>query len=161
MKLLANAAATVRTALLAVGLLQLPAFAADQPLPPGTDKFAAVRTSIAKRDWDGAIRELRNLNDVSNADWNNLMGYSLRKSGSPDFAASERYYDIALRIDPQHRGALEYSGELYLMTGDLSKAQERMAALENLCVLPCAERLTLRDAIERYKAAGNRYESDY
>ncbi|MET0543858.1 MAG: tetratricopeptide repeat protein [Variovorax sp.] len=147
-------------ALLALCLLA-PAWPADQPVPPGTDKLATVRASLAKHEWDDAIRELRNINDVSSADWNNLMGYSLRKSGSPDFAASERYYNIALRIDPQHRGALEYSGELYLMTGNLPKAEERMAALEALCVLPCAERLTLRDSIERYKAAGNRYESDY
>jgi hypothetical protein len=57
------------------------------------------------------------------------MGYSLRKGATPDFAGAEKFYNEALRIDPKHRGALEYSGELYLRTGDLARAEQRLAAL--------------------------------
>ena len=84
------------------------------------------------------------------------MGYSLRKSARPDYAGAEKYYDEALRIEPQHRGALEYSGELYLITGNLPKAETRLAALEKACRLPCEEYTDLKQSVERYKANGNK-----
>src|SRR3979490_2510669 len=105
------------------------AFAADTaPSPqPAPDKLSAVREQIAAKNFPGAIDELKRLNDSGDADWNNLMGYSLRKGPTPDFAGAEKFYNEALRIDPRHRGALDYSGELYLQTGDLAKAQHRLA----------------------------------
>lgn len=131
------------------------AFAADNdPLP--NDKLAPARAQIAANQWRGAIDELKKINDTGSADWNNLMGYSLRKAKTPDYDASERYYNEALRIDPKHRGALEYSGELYLIKGDLAKAEERLAALDKVCRLPCAEYTDLKKAIAAYKANGNK-----
>ena len=143
-------------ALVALALHQ-PGVAAETPAAPGTDKLAPVKAQIAQRNWSEAIQELKNINDVSSADWNNLMGYSLRKSAPPDYAAAERHYNLALRIDPKHRGALEYSGELYLMMDDLQKAEERLAALSKACFFPCEEHTDLKRAVERYKAAGNKY----
>jgi opacity protein-like surface antigen len=127
------------------------------------DTLAAARAQIAARNWSGAIDELKRVNATGSADWNNLMGYSLRKSKTPDLAASEKYYNDALRIDPQHRGTLEYSGELYLMKGDLSKAEQRLAALDAACNKACPEYADLKRAIERYKASGQKYvaSSDY
>ena len=84
------------------------------------------------------------------------MGYCHRKAATPDLAAAESYYDAALRIDPQHRGALEYSGELYLMTNQLPRAEERLAALDKACG-GCEELKDLREAVASYKANGNRY----
>jgi tetratricopeptide (TPR) repeat protein len=100
---------------------------------------------------------LKEVNNPGSADWNNLMGYSHRKARTPDLAAAERYYDAALRIDARHRGALEYSGELYLMMGRLDKAEQRLAALAQACNATCAEHKQLQDAIARYKANGNRH----
>ena len=145
-------------ALLAVSLSN--AFAADSA-PAANDKLAAARSQIAAKQWDGAIAELKRVNDAGSADWNNLMGYSLRKAQTPDLAASEKFYDEALRIDPKHRGTLEYSGELYLMKGDLPMAEQRLAALDKICRLPCAEYTDLKKAIARYKATGSRAASDY
>jgi len=130
-------------------------FAADNE-PAPNDKLAPVRAQIAAKQWRGAVEELNRINDTGSADWNNLMGYSLRKAKTPDYEAAERYYDAALRIDPKHRGALEYSGELYLMKGDLPKAEERLAALDKICRLPCAEYTDLKKAIAAYKANGNK-----
>ena len=76
---------------------------------------------------------------------------------TPDYAAAERFYDTALRIDPNHRGALEYSGELYLMLGNLPKAEERRERLARLCAPPCEQLEKLSKAIDNYKAAGNKY----
>jgi tetratricopeptide (TPR) repeat protein len=140
-------------ALAATFLLQ-PAFAADSASTPPALRLAAARSQIEAKNWSGAIAELKRINDTGNADWNNLMGYSLRKSKTPDYAAAERFYDTALRIDPNHRGALEYSGELYLVLGDLPKAEERRSRLARLCAPPCEQLEALTKAIERYKAAG-------
>ena len=132
--------------------------AADtEPAPASKDKLASARSLITEHRWAAAIDELKRINEASSADWNNLMGYSLRKAKTPDYAAAERFYDAALRIEPQHRGALEYSGELYLMTGNLAKAEARLAALDKACRLPCEEYTDLKKAVERYKANGNRY----
>lgn len=146
---------------LALSLLAL-SFAAAQaadvsPEPASKDTLAGARAQIAAKNWSGAIAELKRVNDTGSADWNNLMGYSLRKAKVPDLAGSEKYYDAALRIDPKHRGTLEYSGELYLMKGDLPKAEQRLAALDAACSHSCEEYADLKRAIERYKAAGQKY----
>ena len=134
------------------------AFAADVVATPSKpDVLAPARAQIAQRNWQGAIDELKKVNDPSNADWNNLMGYSLRKADAGNAGEAEKFYDEALRIEPRHRGALEYSGELYLMTGNLAKAEERLAALDKACFLPCEEYSDLKKAVARYKAAGNKY----
>src|SRR5467141_213499 len=129
--------------------------------PRAPDKLDGVRAQISAKNWSGAIDELKRLNDSGNADWNNLMGYSLRKAPTPDFAGAEKFYDEALRIDPRHRGALEYSGELYLQTGDLARAEQRLAALDKACRFGCSEYSDLKKAIAQYKANGGKASSSY
>ena len=147
--------------LLTAGALALTihtAFAADtEPSPAAADKLGPARAQIAAKQWRGAIDELKRINDVGSADWNNLMGYSLRKAKTPDYEGAEKYYNDALRIDPRHRGALEYSGELYLIKGDLAKAEERLQALDKACRLPCDEYTDLKKAVQAYKSNGNKY----
>lgn len=120
------------------------------------DVLVTARQQIAAKLWPQALAELKRVNDTSSADWNNLMGYSLRKSSPPDLAGSEKFYNEALRIDPKHKGALEYSGELYLMKGDLLTAEKRLAALNKACTFGCDEYTDLKKAVERYKANGNK-----
>lgn len=143
----------------ALGLAAPAAWAADTSPSPSAapDKLAAARDLIQQDKWVAAIEELKRVDDRSSADWNNLMGYSHRKAKVPDYAAAERYYNEALRIDPKHKGALEYSGELYLMLNQLPQAEARLAALDKVCMLPCAEYTDLKSAIARYKAHGNSY----
>ena len=151
----ALAGASLLGALLSVGS----AHAADYSPSPAQDALAQARSMIAAKRWEGAIEELRRVNATGNADWNNLMGFAMRKQKTPDLAAAERHYNEALRIEPKHRGALEYSGELYLMKGDLPTAEQRLAALDKACLLPCSEYTDLKRAVERYKAAGNQYQA--
>ena len=144
-------------ALLALVALS-PAWAADTPEPTAKgNNLTAARAQIAQKNWPAAVAELKKVNDTGSADWNNLMGYSMRKSAMPDYAAAEAFYNEALRINPQHRGALEYSGELYLITNDLPKAEARLAALDKACALPCDEYTQLKNSVARYKANGNKY----
>ncbi len=132
-------------------------FAVDSGGSSTSDKLSPARARIAEKNWPAAIEELKKVNDTGSADWNNLMGYSLRKTGAANYGESEKFYNEALRINPKHRGALEYSGELYLMTGNLAMAEERLAALDKACFLPCEEHSDLKKAVARYKAAGNKY----
>jgi len=152
-----------RTLITGALLFATSAFAAGALSEPerSPDKLEGVRAQIAAKNFPGAIDELKRLNDTGDADWNNLMGYSLRKAPTPDFAGAEKFYNEALRIDPRHRGALEYSGELYLQTGDLARAEQRLAALDKACFLPCAEYSDLKKAIAQYKAGGKTNSSSY
>ena len=127
--------------------------AADPPSMAGaeSDQLASARSKIAAGDWQAAIRELNRVSDARSADWNNLMGYSHRKMKAPDYAAAERYYDAALRIEPQHRGALEYSGELYLLLNKLPLAEARLQTLGMACARQCEEYADLAKAIAAFK----------
>lgn len=130
-------------------------FAADSGASTAaTDNLATARARIADKNWPVAIEELKRVNDTGSADWNNLMAYSLRKSGAANYAAAEKFYNEALRIDPKHRAALEYSGELYLAMGNLPKAEQRLATLDKLCLFPCEEYTDLKKAVASYKAEG-------
>ena len=89
------------------------ALAADMtPAPAPAAKAAPVgnlataRALIADSKWTAAVSELERVNDTGNADWNNLMGYTLRKSGAGKWVASEKYYDAALKINPQLTSSL-------------------------------------------------------
>jgi Flp pilus assembly protein TadD len=148
---------------LLLALAAAPAWAVDMTPPSEpeaaapVDRLASARGHIKARRWPDALAELRRVNDSGNADWNNLMGFVLRKQAPPDLAGAERHYDAALRIAPEHRGALEYSGELYLIKGDLAKAEQRTAQLSRACASACEEYVDLKKAVERYKAAGNKF----
>ena len=70
-----------------------------------------------------------------------------------DLPGAIGHYATALQFKPDHRGALEYSGELYLMKGELPKAEERLATLAKVCG-NCEEHQDLKGATERYRKAG-------
>jgi Flp pilus assembly protein TadD len=142
------------TAALALSIGTVSAADTTPASPAAADKLAPARAAIKAQQWVVAIDELKKVGEPGSADWNNLMGYAHRKAKTPDYAAAERYYDEALRIDPKHRGALEYSGELYLMKGDLPRAEQRLASLQQVCTSPCEELDDLKKAVARFKQHG-------
>jgi len=154
-------AALAGAAALGLGLVPAAAAAADtDPAPRAAapaDPLAAARRQIAAQRWNAAADELRKVSAPGSADWNNLMGYVLRKQTPPDLDGAQRHYDAALRIDSNHQGALEYAGELALMKGDLAVAEQRLAKLATLCKSPCEPLDDLKKAVARYKANGNRW----
>jgi len=144
-------------AIIAIALMADPACAADSsPATPATNNLTVARARIADKNWPAAIEELKRVNDTGSADWNNLMAYSLRKADPVNYAAAEKFYDEALRIDPKHRAALEYSGELYLAMGNLPKAEQRLATLDKVCMLPCEEYTDLKKTVASYKSDGKK-----
>ena len=145
--------------IVAAACLTASVHAADTPEPApaqraDTDPMSSARAHLAAQRWQPAIAELKKAGASGDADWNNLMGYALRKQARPDLENAQRHYDTALRINPAHQGALEYSGELALMKGDLGTAEVRLAALARLCSSPCEPLDDLKQAIARYKATG-------
>lgn len=108
-----------------------------------------ARGQIKRQRWADAIATLRVVLEAepNNADANNLMGYSLRKSGQ--MKRAEGFYLKALKLSPQHKGANEYLGELYVETGNLTKAKARLQALEAICGTGCEEYQDLKQAIDK------------
>jgi Flp pilus assembly protein TadD len=126
-----------------------PAPAQAAPAQP----LAAAQAQLKAQRWGAAIDELKRVNASNDADWNNLMGYALRKQARPDLDGAQKHYDAALRINPQHQGALEYAGELALMKRDLPTAEALLARLAKLCSSPCEPLDDLKKAVAAYKAA--------
>jgi predicted Zn-dependent protease len=131
----------------------LGAIAADTtPSESAPSWQADAQKEIKANKYDAAIKTLLAANQPNSADWNNLLGYAQRKKTPPDLAAAERYYQAALKIDPKHRGALEYYGELFLMKNDLAGAEQMLARLNKACFFSCEEYRELKDEITKYKA---------
>jgi tetratricopeptide (TPR) repeat protein len=114
--------------------------------------FKKAVEEINAGDYKHAISLLKRIDRTSpkNADVLNYLGYSYRKSGDQDNGL--KYYQKALDVDPNHRGANEYMGELYLEMNNLPKAEERLGVLSASCGT-CDEYQLLAKSIETYKAA--------
>lgn len=104
----------------------------------GTD-LSAVSELVDTGMYDMAIDKIETMlkDDPDNADLFNYLAYSQRKLG--DFDSAAQNYERALMINPEHVGALEYQGELFLQTGKPEMAQENLARLEQVCGMDCAE----------------------
>jgi cytochrome b involved in lipid metabolism len=102
---------------------------------------------IKQKNFTAALNLLKQADSTyaNNADVNNLLGFSSRNL--KQFSASARYYQKALRINPNHLGALEYQGELFLQTKKVSAAKKNLAKLKQLCGVNCEEYLDLKKAI--------------
>lgn len=118
--------------------------------------YVEGKKAIADRDWSRAIKAFSSvaLRDPRNADIQSYLGFSYRKSGQ--LKAAFKHYDRALALNPRHRGAHEYVGEAYLSVNKLSKAEEHLAALEQICLLPCDELEDLKEEIDKYRASLSR-----
>ena len=144
---------------LVIAALSAPAFAMDTPKPDPKDpdkketQLESARAAIARQDWAGAqaLARAAVARDPQNADAHNLYAYSMRKGPHPAMDLVFRHYNEALRLDPRHRGAHEYIGEAYLMTGNVAKAKEHLAQLEWLCAAGCAEQAALKREISLFE----------
>ncbi|MCE2516788.1 MAG: tetratricopeptide repeat protein [Alphaproteobacteria bacterium] len=114
--------------------------------------LADAQAKLKADDFAGAYAGLTKAvkSDDQNADIHNLLGFSARKMGQYD--KSEQHYTKALSLDPNHKGALEYMGELYLTLDRPDDAEQLLAKLDEVCWLGCDEHDTLAAAITAYKA---------
>jgi tetratricopeptide (TPR) repeat protein len=138
--------AIIASLILATPLVLEPAHAVDNMETSGDVDLASVRAKIKAQDYKAALAELRDLaEDTQNADVYNLLG----------FTTSLSYYTKALDLQPDHKAAREYLGELFVETGRVDKAKEQLAVLAKLCPAGCDEREDLEKAIAAKKSASN------
>ncbi len=135
------------------------AWAAGSTSPSSTqsvaDSLDKAESAIDAGNYQDAIPILEDMleEDAENANAYNLLGFAFRNLG--DYGKSETYYDQALTIDPKHKGANEYLGELYLKLGQLEKAEAQLARLDDICTFGCEEYDDLKAALETYKTGVN------
>ena len=128
-----------------------PTQAAPTPTPVAVKtvngELAKVTTLLNANNFKQALADLKIIDSEfkNNADVNNLLGYSSRKLKQYKPAAT--YYEKALKINPNHLGALEYQGELFVLTNKVAAAKKNLVKLEKLCGLSCDEYLDLKKAI--------------
>jgi Flp pilus assembly protein TadD len=134
----------------------VPAFAMPSGAPTpsassGTDYDNGVR-AVKDDKFNDAVAYLEKAvqRDPNHVDAHNYLGFSLRKLGQYDKAAT--HYRAALQLKPDHRQAIEYYGELFLQTKDLPRAEEQLATLRRLCPSGCVELTELDNAVKKYKA---------
>jgi Flp pilus assembly protein TadD len=147
-----NAADRDSTPAPVVSAAPTPAKATPTPAPSVaaknvTTELTKIRTLIAAKNFSAALSALKvaDKDFPNNADINNLLGYSARNLKQYKPAAT--YYAKALKIDPKHLGALEYQGELFMLTKKTSDAKKNLAKLKSLCGVNCEEYIDLKKAI--------------
>lgn len=117
------------------------------------DNYSLAVKEVKAGNYRRALRLLNKVIDKSsnNADAWNYIGFSHRKL--KNYGSSLQAYEKALAINPNHLGANEYLGELYLQTGKPEKAVSRLQKLHDLCGSDCAEYRDLDAAIKAHSSS--------
>ena len=110
----------------------------------GVKAVEAAEYKQARKLFSKAVKD-----KPGNADAWNYLGFSNRKLENFDQALEA--YRKALAINPDHLGANEYLGELYLQTGDLEKARDHLKKLSDICTAGCEELNDLKAAVLAYE----------
>lgn len=152
------------TAFTALALLAAPAYAAsDNPsAPPTHDKekskqkqdqqskwqqdYRAALALIEAREFEKALAVLAAMDDGTSASVLNNIGYAYGQLGHVEEAS--RYYEAALKLDPDHKGVHEYYGELKVRIGYYDAAKAHLKKLEQICGTGCEEYAELKKVLE-------------
>ncbi len=101
---------------------------------------------LAKQgEYDWALTVLAAVQDKSNPDVLNMMGYSNRKAGRLDIAIT--YYQKALTLRPDFIRAREYLGEGYVAAGKLDLARVQLDEIKKVSGTTSEEYIDLAEAI--------------
>ena len=119
--------------------------------------YELAEKHIYNKKYDKSLKLLKKLTKredlgTRRADIYNLLGFSYRKLENPELDKSFAAYMMALEIDPEHAGAHEYLGELYLMRDQKNQAMRMLNKLENLVGKNAEEYKDLLQAIENYQS---------
>jgi Flp pilus assembly protein TadD len=122
------------------------------PAPAASSDYQAGEKAVKEGRYQDAVALLTKVvqREPDNADAHNYLGFSLRKLGDLDKA--QAHYRTALQLEPNHKAALEYYGELFLQIKDLPRAEEQLTRLQRVCPSGCTERAELEKAVKAYKA---------
>ena len=129
----------------------------NMPAPPAADDAALLYRfgiqAIEAKEYDRGIALMNEVlrQEPKNANAFNYLGFAYRQKN--DLKTAAGYYETALKIDANHRGALEYQGEMFLKMDRPADAQKNQARLKTLCPQGCEELEDLEDAIADYQKA--------
>jgi tetratricopeptide (TPR) repeat protein len=106
----------------------------DDERPPANDPdYAAGLAAFEREDWPEVIKIMERV--VAQEPWQDdaytRLGFAYRKQG--DYEHALEAYDKALKLNPHHRGALEYLGEAYLEMGRRGDAEAMLTRLAAAC----------------------------
>lgn len=127
----------------------------EEETTDSSDWKTYVLTELDGKYYQNAFKRLLEVetdNADTSADWNNLMGYTMRMLDMPDLEASEHHYIKAVELKADHKGALEYYGELKLQQDDLEGAKKLLSRLTEVCPDGCEELETLTKSVKAYEA---------
>jgi len=148
----------VITVILGFAFMQARAFADLPDAKTENSDRSAGREAIKANDFKSAVKSLTKAvqENPKDADAHTLLGYSYRKLGA--FDKSLEQYQMALKLDANHRSAHEYLGERYLDMNQHGNAEKQLQALKKACPFfgKCAEYNDLKEAIDRYNAKNSR-----
>ena len=134
-----------------LGKLEVDSVSSPQPttVAPKTlnTQLEAVTKLLESKNFTQALSDLKTMDKEfpNNADVNNLLGFASRNL--MQYKQSASYYTKALRINPNHLGAIEYQGELFVKTKKIAAAKRNLDKLKRLCGVNCPEYLDLKQAI--------------
>ena len=114
-----------------------------------TAQLSSIREAVAAQNYAAALTALQAADRefANNADINNLLGFVNRKL--KQYSQSATYYTKALKIEPNHLGALEYQGELFVIQKKTALAKKNLDKLKKLCGVKCEEYLDLKKVIDK------------
>ena len=117
-------------------------------LPSVDDTYRQAVQAVDAKKYRKAISLLNDVIDQQprHPDALNYLGYSHRKSG--DYARAVTYYQKAISLDADHRGANEYLGQAYVELGNIPAAEKQLAALKRICGADCDEYLSLKQSLD-------------
>jgi tetratricopeptide (TPR) repeat protein len=154
MRMLSVAAALM---VLAIAAPQVWAMGSDPTPAPAAKSnpiqdFTSGKNAIQAGQYDQGIEWMKKVvaADPKNADAYNYLGFAYRKKG--DVKQASAAYETALRLDVNHKGALEYQGELFLKLNQMDDALKNRGRLQVLCPAGCTELRELDRAIADFKA---------
>ena len=111
--------------------------------------LVSVKKLLYGEQFKQALVQVRLLDNKypDNADINNYYGFIYRKMG--EYGKSGQFYKKALQLDPRHKGALEYQGELFIKTNKRASAEKNLALLKSICGTSCSEYKKLEKALKK------------
>ena len=108
----------------------------DNNKSDASSNYLKAEKLIKKKNYEKAIDLLSELLDekpdgYTKSDVLNYLGFANRKKQEPNYELAEKFYKEALTLDPNHIGALEYPGELYVELNQVDKAKSLLEKLKN------------------------------
>ncbi len=113
---------------------------------PDSEMYDQGRLLARQGEYEWALTVLAAVQDKSDPDVLNMMGYSNRKAGRLDVAIT--YYQKALSLKPDFTLAREYLGEGYVAAGKLDLARAQLDEIKKVSGTTSEEYIDLAAAID-------------